>query len=40
MQKDWEPAADIMNEVVGKSYRIEKDRDADGNEIDTMTHIR
>lgn len=40
MQKDWEPAADIMNAVVGKSYRIEKDRDADGNEIDTMTHIR
>lgn len=39
MQKDWEPAADIMNAVVGKSYRIEKDRDADGNEIDTMTHI-
>lgn len=40
MQKDWEPAAEIMSSVVGKSYRIEKDRDADGNEIDTMTHIR
>lgn len=40
MQKDWEPAAEIMTPVVGKSYRIEKDRDADGNEIDTMTHIR
>lgn len=40
MQKDWEPAANIMNTAVGKSYRIEKDRDADGNEIDTMTHIR
>ena len=40
MQKDWEPAADIMSSVVGKSYRIEKDRDADGNEIDTMTHIK
>ncbi len=40
MQKDWEPAADIMSPVVGMSYRIEKDRDADGKEIDTMTHIR
>ena len=40
MQKDWEPAAEIMNSVVGKSYRIEKDRDADGVEIDTMTHIK
>lgn len=40
MQKDWEPAAEIMSSVVGKSYKIEKDRDADGNEIDTMTHIR
>lgn len=40
MQKDWEPAAEIMEPVVGKSYRIEKDRDADGREIDTMTHIR
>ena len=40
MQKDWEPAAEIMNSVVGKSYRIEKDRDTDGVEIDTMTHIK
>ena len=40
MQKDWEPAAEIMNPVVGKSYRIEKDKDADGVEIDTMTHIK
>ena len=40
MQKDWEPAAEIMNSVVGKSYRIEKDRDANGVEIDTMTHIK
>lgn len=39
MKKDWEPAAEIMNPVVGKSYRIEKDLDADGNEIDTITHI-
>lgn len=40
MQKDWQQAAEIMNPVVGKSYRIEKDRNADGKEIDTMTHIR
>ena len=40
MQKDWEPAAEIMNSVVGKSYRIEKDRDSEGIEIDTMTHIK
>lgn len=40
MQKDWEPAAEIMEPLVGKSYRIEKDHDADGKEIDTMTHIK
>lgn len=40
MQKDWEPASEIMAPVVGKSYRIEKDRDESGKEIDTMTHIR
>lgn len=40
MQKDWEPASVIMETVVGKSYRIEKDMDADGKPIDTMTHIR
>ena len=39
MQKDWEPASEIMSSVVGKSYKIEKDLDADGKEIDTMTHI-
>lgn len=40
MQKDWEPASKIMEGVVGCSYRIEKDRDAEGREIDTITHIR
>ena len=40
MQKDWEPAAEIMAPLVGRSYRIEKDHDADGKEIDTMTHIK
>lgn len=40
MQKDWEPASKIMESVVGCSYRIEKDRDADNKEIDTITHIR
>lgn len=40
MQKDWEPASEIMAPVVGYSYRIEKDLDADGKEIDTITHIK
>ena len=40
MQKDWEPAEEIMEQVVGKSYFILKDQDADGNDIDTMTHIK
>jgi len=40
MQKDWEPAAEIMAPLVGRSYRIEKDHDAEGKEIDTMTHIK
>lgn len=39
MQKDWEPASEIMKPLVGKSYRIEKDHDAEGKEIDTMTHL-
>lgn len=40
MKKDWEPASEIMAPVVGCSYRIEKDLDADGKEIDTITHIK
>lgn len=40
MQKDWEYAAKNLNQYVGKSYSIVKDRDANGNEIDTATHIR
>lgn len=40
MQKDWEPASEIMAPVVGCSYHIEKDLDADGKEIDTITHIK
>ena len=40
MEKDWQPAADIMAEYVGKTYFIEKDRDLAGREIDTMTHIK
>ena len=40
MQKDWEPASDIMAPVVGKSYRIEKQLDQDGKEIDTISYIR
>jgi len=40
MKKDWEPAAAIMAPFVGKAYSIEKDKDAEGNPIDTMTHIK
>lgn len=39
MQKDWEYASTNLREYVGMSYRIEKDRDAYGEEIDTATHI-
>jgi DNA sulfur modification protein DndD len=40
MQKDWDPAAPIMASVIGKSYRIVKDQDAEDHYIDTLTHIR
>lgn len=40
MQKDWEYAAVNLGEYVGKSYNITKDKDAEGKEIDTATHIR
>lgn len=40
MQKDWEPASEIMAPVIGKSYCIEKDLDPEGREIDTITHIK
>lgn len=40
MQKDWEPAASIMEPCVGISYAIIKDTDAEGKPIDTMTHIK
>ena len=40
MQKDWEYASINLGQFVGKSYMITKDRDADGKEIDTATHIR
>ncbi len=39
MQKDWEHAAKNLSSYVGKSYMIEKDRDENGKEIDTATHI-
>lgn len=39
MQKDWEYASTNLNQYVGKSYKIEKDRDVNGKEIDTATHI-
>lgn len=39
MQKDWEYASTNLESFVGKSYKIEKDRDAYGKEIDTATHI-
>ena len=40
MQKDWEYASINLGQFVGKSYMITKDRDVDGKEIDTATHIR
>ena len=40
MQKDWEYAAKNLDQYVGISYTILKDRDAEGKEIDTSTHIR
>lgn len=40
MQKDWEYASTNLNQYVGMSYKIEKDKDADGKEIDTSTHFR
>lgn len=39
MQKDWEYAATNLKDYVGRSYSIEKDKDAYGKEIDTATHI-
>lgn len=40
MQKDWEYASKNLGQYVGKSYSITKDRDSEGKEIDTATHIR
>lgn len=40
MQKDWEYAAVNLGQYVGKSYTIIKDKDMDGKEIDTATHIK
>lgn len=39
MQKDWEPAAEIMAPIVGKSYIIEKDNDINGKPCDVRSHI-
>lgn len=40
MQKDWEYAVKDLHQYVGMSYQILKDRDAEGKEIDTSTHIK
>lgn len=40
MQKDWEYASKNLDKYVGISYSIQKDKDGDGKEIDTSTHIR
>ncbi len=40
MQKDWEPASKIMSPYVGKAYYIEKAKDSNGKDIDTITHIK
>lgn len=39
MKKDWTYAVDNLDKYVGKSYEIAKDRDAEGREIDTCSHI-
>jgi len=39
MKKDWDYAVDNLYKFVGKSYEITKDRDAEGHEIDTCSHI-
>ena len=40
MKKDWEYAAENLDQYVGKSYTILKDVDANGKEVETSTHIR
>ena len=40
MQKDWEYASSNLSSYVGKSYSISKDRDTEGKEIDTASHIK
>lgn len=39
MKKDWDYAATNLGQFVGMSYSISKDTDAEGNEIETSTHI-
>lgn len=38
-KNDWKQAEQILNPFVGKKYRIQKDIDANGKEIETMSHI-
>ena len=40
MQKDWEYASHNLKSYVGETYKIVKDVDAEGHEIDTSTHIK
>lgn len=40
MRKDWEYASKNLENHVGMSYTILKDRNSEGKEIDTSTHIR
>lgn len=40
MEKDWKYASEKLKNHIGKKYNIEKDKDANGNEIDTLTHIK
>ena len=39
MEKDWSYAATNLTKYVGASYAILKDRDAEGKEIETSTHL-
>jgi DNA sulfur modification protein DndD len=40
MQKDWEQAEKIMKPFIGKSFYIIKDKNVDGKELETSTHIK
>lgn len=40
MEKDWERASLIMAPYVGKTYEVVKDRERNGKEIETISHVK